>query len=71
MQMAEVRRIRTELLRARHLKARWKCSGTTIWRMVQRGDLPKPTRLAPGISGWWNDDIEAYEAARAGTRRGF
>ena len=28
------------------------CSKTTIWRMVQRGELPPPRRLTSRVSAW-------------------
>jgi predicted DNA-binding transcriptional regulator AlpA len=52
-------------LRPRDLAARWgNLATSTLWRMRQRGDLPEPTRLSPGIVGWRLDVIEAIEAER-------
>jgi predicted DNA-binding transcriptional regulator AlpA len=59
-------RNRSQFLRYRNLTARWNCSNATIWRLVQRGELPKPTRISAGIVGWRSDVIELYEAARDG-----
>lgn len=52
-------------LRPRTLAERWGCSLTTLWRLRQRGALPDPVRLSPGITGWRSDIIERIEAERA------
>lgn len=52
-------------LRPRALAARWgNVAASTLWRMRQRGELPEPTRLSPGIVAWRLDIIEALEAER-------
>lgn len=40
-------------------------SQATIWRMVARGDLPRPIRLSPGRVGWPESEIRAWLASRA------
>lgn len=37
---------------------------STIWRMCQRGEFPRPIRLSPARCGWRQRDIEAWLAAR-------
>lgn len=34
------------------VEALFGCSGSTVWRMVQRGDLPSPRKLSKRISAW-------------------
>lgn len=53
-----------QFFRRRALSVRWNCNPSTIWRMQQRGDLPPPTRISPGIVAWSSDVIEAIERER-------
>lgn len=39
-------------------------SRATRWRMVQRGEFPKPIRLSPGRVGWREIDVRAWLEAR-------
>jgi predicted DNA-binding transcriptional regulator AlpA len=34
-------------------------SDTTLWRRVKCGVIPKPIRLANGLSMWTDDEIDA------------
>jgi prophage regulatory protein len=44
-------------------------STATVWRMVARGELPRPVRLSPRRVAWREDVVRAYlngrEAASA------
>ena len=33
------------------------CSPATVWRMVQRGELPAPRRLSPRVTAWNVGDL--------------
>ena len=37
-------------------------SRSTIYNMINSGELPKPIKLGPRISCWWKSDILAYVA---------
>lgn len=39
-------------------------SRTTIWRMVKRGEFPKPIRLSPGRVGWSANTVEQWLASK-------
>ena len=39
-------------------------SRTTIWRMVKRGDFPKPISLGLRAKGWRWEDIEDWVRSR-------
>ncbi|CAG2152548.1 helix-turn-helix transcriptional regulator [Ralstonia mannitolilytica] len=39
---------------------------STIYRMVAKGQFPKPFPLAPNRSAWLEEDINKWLAARAG-----
>ncbi|MBK7059173.1 MAG: AlpA family phage regulatory protein [Rubrivivax sp.] len=39
----------------------------TVWRWVKRGEFPKPVRLGPQTTAWRIEDVERWEAERAGT----
>lgn len=41
---------------------------STIYRMIQRGEFPKPFELAPKCMAWLEDDIDAWLANKAGRR---
>jgi prophage regulatory protein len=40
-------------------------SEATIYRLIARGDLPRPIRLSPGRTAWREDVIAAWLEARA------
>lgn len=44
-------------------------SATTIWRLVQKGDFPRPSKISPGRVGWSAIAIQEWMARRtaAGT----
>lgn len=37
-------------------------SAATIYRMVKRGEFPKPRRISPGRKGWPESQIDAWIA---------
>lgn len=39
----------------------------TIWRWIKKQDFPKPISLSPGCTRWPVNDLEEWEAKRAGT----
>jgi len=39
-------------------------SGSTIWRMVARGDLPRPRKLSARVTGWPVGELRRALAAR-------
>ena len=40
-------------------------SSPTLWRLVQRGDLPRPVQLTTGRVAWSEDVIRAWLESRA------
>jgi prophage regulatory protein len=40
-------------------------SRTTVWRMVRRGEFPRPVQLSPGRVGFLREDVERWRAALA------
>lgn len=43
---------------------------TTLARWIERGHFPKPVRLGPNSIAWPENEIDAWEAARAAERVG-
>lgn len=42
-------------------------SSPTLWRMVKRGDFPKPIKLSPGVTAWRVGEIRDWmESLRSG-----
>jgi predicted DNA-binding transcriptional regulator AlpA len=41
------------------------CSNSTLYELIEKGKVPKPTKLDPDgrISIWWADEIEALQKA--------
>lgn len=39
-------------------------SATTIWRLVQKGDFPRPSRISPGRVGWSECAVQKWMAQR-------
>lgn len=39
-------------------------SGSTVWRMVERGTLPKPHKLSERVTGWNVGELRLALAAR-------
>lgn len=47
-------------LRQRQLLEHLPVSPATLWRMVARGDFPKPIKLSERVTCWLWSDVEAY-----------
>lgn len=64
MRSGEVRssKRRLQMLRSLDLQVMLQVDRVTIWRMVQRGALPRPVRLAhsDGHPRWVESDVLAY-----------
>lgn len=43
-------------------------SRSTVLRLVAAGIFPAPVRLSPGRIGFFDDEVEAWQRARARTR---
>ncbi len=39
-------------------------SATTIWRLVQKGDFPRPSKISPGRVGWSASAVQEWMAQR-------
>ena len=39
-------------------------SNTTVWRLQQRGEFPKPVQLSPGRVGWHERDVDNWVQSR-------
>lgn len=54
----------TKYVADKFLAERYDTSRNTIWRWVEKGELPKPIKLSPGCTRWCLADIEAWEQSR-------
>lgn len=43
-------------------------SDSTLWRMVQRGELPRPIRISAGRVAWIVSEVDAKIAQRIAER---
>lgn len=41
-------------------------SRTTLWRMVRRGEFPKPVQVSPGRVAWPENAVNAWISAKMG-----
>jgi len=41
-------------------------SKTTLWRMIGRGDFPKPIKLGERLNGWRVETFEQWLESKAG-----
>ena len=41
---------------------------STIYAKVANGDFPKPVKLGPKASGWFDDEVDAWLEERAAER---
>ena len=48
------------MLRYPQVRERVALSRSTIWRLIQRGDFPKPIRLAGNAVGWREDLVDRW-----------
>lgn len=56
--------LQPKYLRQRQLLEHLPVSPATLWRMVGRGDFPKPIKLAPRVTCWLWSDVEKYLQSR-------
>ena len=40
-------------------------SSATLWRWVASGNFPAPVKLAPRVTAWRIEDVDAWSASRA------
>ena len=52
------------ILRDPVVQERTQLSRVQRWRRVRAGTFPAPIQLGPNSIGWWEDEIEAWLAAR-------
>lgn len=43
-------------------------SGTTLWRMWKAGIFPAPIQISAQARGWFEDEVIAWQEARASER---
>jgi prophage regulatory protein len=48
------------MLTIREVTACLGVSDTTLYRLIGRGQFPKPTRVTPNCARWYLRDVEAY-----------
>jgi prophage regulatory protein len=56
-------------LRANAVSQKVSLSKATIYLRVKAGDFPKPFRLGPNSSAWWEHEVDAWLEARAAESR--
>jgi len=44
-------------------------SSSTLWRMVARGDFPKPVEISPGRVGWLEGEVTTWIESRFASRK--
>ena len=44
-------------------------SRSTIWRLTQSGDFPRPVAISPGRKGWLKSQVDAWIANRLRAER--
>lgn len=59
-----------QILKLKEISSLTKLSSSTIYRLVQAGEFPKPIKLAAHASGWLESDIEDWIEARQKARFG-
>ena len=59
------------ILRRREVSQLVSLSLATLYRMIARGEFPRPVRLSPRLTGWRSDEIDAWldSRERAGSWR--
>jgi prophage regulatory protein len=56
-------------LRASAVSDKVGLSKATVYLRVKAGDFPKPFRLGPNSSAWWEHEVDAWLEARAAESR--
>ena len=57
-----------QILKLKEISSLTKLSSSTIYRLVQAGEFPRPIKLAAHASGWLESDIEDWIQARQKAR---
>ncbi len=57
-----------QILKLKEISSLTKLSSSTIYRLVQAGEFPKPIKLAAHASGWLESDIEDWIESRQKAR---
>ena len=57
-----------QILKLKEISSLTKLSSSTIYRLVQTGEFPRPIKLAAHASGWLESDIEDWIQARQKAR---
>lgn len=52
--------MQNQIFKLSEVKQITRLSSSTIYRLVQAGEFPKPIKLAAHASGWLERDIEAW-----------
>ena len=52
-------------LRIRQVKAKTGLSEPTIWRRSASGEFPKPIKISPGCTAWFEHEIDAWLDAKS------
>ena len=60
----------TQVLKLKDVINQTTLSSSTIYRLVQAGEFPKPIKLAAHASGWLESDIEDWIESRQKARFG-
>ena len=58
----------TQVLKLKDVITQTTLSSSTIYRLVQAGEFPKPIKLAAHASGWLESDIEDWIESRQKAR---
>ncbi len=56
------------MLRAAAVAVKLGVGEATLWRWASLGHFPKPLILSPGVSAWYEHEIDAWLAERARLR---
>lgn len=50
----------TQVLKLADVMKRTSLGRSTIFRLVNKGNFPKPQRLSPGRTGWFESDVNGW-----------
>ena len=62
--------MQNQIFKLSEVKQITRLSSSTIYRLVQAGEFPRPIKLAAHASGWLESDIEDWIQARQKARFG-
>lgn len=60
--------MQTQVLKLKEVVAITSLSRSSIYRLVQSNEFPKPIKLATHASGWLADEVQNWLEARAALR---